>query len=609
MSTPAPRRHFYDDLSPAAQRLARVPRLARLLGQLPPQRAAALGKTAAEADVFWAVYTHDTTDGRGDCGLLADGLKVESARRMAWREDSDPSPDFRDHQIKRACALLGAIAFELFARQDSAGRPLPWLNGVSDNLTGFRYEVLKRFIGAGALLDCVGNPENPAHFFSDWTALLAMDSHGLKHFLFSTDARDQQLRWTDVTTMAFFAAYWACRWATPQEQKQTRAWIIGPLENTNAAYYEFWKFASEMAEDAVREEPQRWIDFMAPLYVGDVAASKSPPLRSSEFIYRSWGRMQRWDAEPLRQFLAEFGEVRKGNQGAEKQAIAEKMLAGFTDVVASGKPGDTVEFTMGAPDGEYPDFDGRGDRQRNPQHRVKLSPFRLHRFCVTNVEYELFDPRHETHRWEKANEHPLVKQSGDSTADDDCPVVRVSWYDAWCFARWTGNHLPTEAQWEYACRGGASSYQTFHFGDSLSSTQANFDGKYPHGNGVKGPSLGCTSKVGSYRQPNAFGLHDMHGNVYEWCEDWYTAGFYRSEEARGPDPVNRTMASARVLRGGCWFYDGGRCRSALRSWDEPVYRFQDYGFRLAAVPCIVGAEPGKGGGGAEATKPSGVELE
>jgi formylglycine-generating enzyme required for sulfatase activity len=116
------------------------------------------------------------------------------------------------------------------------------------------------------------------------------------------------------------------------------------------------------------------------------------------------------------------------------------------------------------------------------------------------------------------------------------PVETVSWDEAVEFSRrlaalaeearsGRSYRLPTEAEWEYSCRGGASSYQVFNpFGNSLSPTQANFDGNYPYGGAGKGAYLERTCKVGSY-PANGFGLYDMHGNVWEWCADWYDENY------------------------------------------------------------------------------------
>src|SRR5450755_1996866 len=145
------------------------------------------------------------------------------------------------------------------------------------------------------------------------------------------------------------------------------------------------------------------------------------------------------------------------------------------------------------------------------------------------------------------------------------PVERVSWNDAQEFIKklneqekgkgWT-YRLPTEAEWEYACRGGATSEEECSYHcyfekptNDLSSKEANFNGDYPDGKAAKGPYLGCTTKVGSYA-PNKLGLYDMHGNVWQWCEDL-------------DDPTD-PKALARVLRGGSWGSFGGNCRSALR---------------------------------------------
>jgi formylglycine-generating enzyme required for sulfatase activity/predicted Ser/Thr protein kinase len=169
---------------------------------------------------------------------------------------------------------------------------------------------------------------------------------------------------------------------------------------------------------------------------------------------------------------------------------------------------------------------------------------------------------------------------------DDLPVERVSWNDAqdfidklnrlvelpkgWKYA------LPSEAQWEYACRAGTE--RVFWFGDSLSGWEANVDGRSPYGSDKKGPYLGQTSAVGSYK-PNAWGLYDMHGNVYEWCADWYGEML-----AGGSDPVGAPTGAHRVFRSGSWFDCGFRCRSAHRAGNGPGLRNGLVGFRLAAVP-------------------------
>ena len=120
----------------------------------------------------------------------------------------------------------------------------------------------------------------------------------------------------------------------------------------------------------------------------------------------------------------------------------------------------------------------------------------------------------------------------------------------------------------------------FHFGKTLSSDQANFYGDYPYGDATKGPYLERTCKVGSYR-PNGFGLYDMHGNVAEWCSDWFDKDYYAASPA--PDPSGG-KGSVRVIRGGSWDSVGRGCRSAFRSRYTPTFRYSGFGFRVALVP-------------------------
>ena len=153
--------------------------------------------------------------------------------------------------------------------------------------------------------------------------------------------------------------------------------------------------------------------------------------------------------------------------------------------------------------------------------------------------------------------------------------------------------LPTEAEWEFACRAGTTT--PFHFGDSLSSGQANFNGQYPYGEAEKGPYLRKTAEVGSYR-PNSFGLHDMHGNVAEWCADWYDPEYYADspeEDPLGPpfgvvpDDYGNFYV---VVRGGCWLDEARACRSAYRFRAMHRNRYRLIGFR---VVCEVETQEGR----------------
>ncbi len=168
---------------------------------------------------------------------------------------------------------------------------------------------------------------------------------------------------------------------------------------------------------------------------------------------------------------------------------------------------------------------------------------------------------------------------------DDCPVENVSWNDVKEFIKKLNAlndgfvyRLPSESEWEYACRAGTTT--VFSFGDSLSSSQANFDGNYPYGSAPKGEYKRRTTKVGRY-QPNGFDLYDMHGNVWEWCEDIYTES-YEGLPTNGSANVSKGDSSQRVLRGGSWYYNGHSLRSAYRVWYVAGNRYINFGFRIVA---------------------------
>ena len=169
------------------------------------------------------------------------------------------------------------------------------------------------------------------------------------------------------------------------------------------------------------------------------------------------------------------------------------------------------------------------------------------------------------------------KVSGLNT--DDFPVENVNWEEAMDFCRivsllpavrdkgWVAD-LPMEAEWEYACRAGTET--AFHYGNALSSHQANFNGTNPYGDAAKGPNLQRTTKVGSY-EANAWGLYDMHGNVLQWCKDWYDKDYQNQD---------KKDTSQRVARGGGWFVGAPACRAACRLSVDPAARGSGLGFRV-----------------------------
>jgi uncharacterized protein (TIGR02996 family) len=220
------------------------------------------------------------------------------------------------------------------------------------------------------------------------------------------------------------------------------------------------------------------------------------------------------------------------------------------------------KFLMGSPKSEEGRFDDEG-----PQHEVAITqPFSLGVHPVTQGQYKKVMGKNPSY---------FTRKNGGGA---NHPVEQVSWEDAVEFCRQLSARpeemaagrtyrLATEAEWEYSCRGGANSSMPFTFGDSLSSTQANFDGNHPYGGAAEGPYLERTTPVGSYK-PNAFGLFDMHGNVWEWCLDWFAP--YTRKDLK--DPTGPTTGDLRVLRGGSWNYFGSYCRAAYRCRNVPGNR-------------------------------------
>ena len=236
-------------------------------------------------------------------------------------------------------------------------------------------------------------------------------------------------------------------------------------------------------------------------------------------------------------------------------------------------------FHMGSPELERVRSPNEG-----PRHRVWITRgFWIGKFPVTQLQWNhVMGNTLLTSKSKfiiKDGNYNVGKRENPDSSHD--PVVNVSWNECYNFlkslSQVTGKifRFPTEAEWEYACRAGTNT--AFFYGNSLSSTQTNFDGNYPCGKASKGPYLGGTTPVGSYL-PNAWGVYDMHGNIFEWCEDWYEAKYYMKSQDN--DPKGPAAGSNRVLRGGSWRSIAKYCRSSYRYYYTPDYRANNFGFRV-----------------------------
>jgi formylglycine-generating enzyme len=259
------------------------------------------------------------------------------------------------------------------------------------------------------------------------------------------------------------------------------------------------------------------------------------------------------------------------------------------------------EFLMGSPENEA------GHKENEKQHQVKLADYFLYKFAVCTGDFKRFidDSGYQTDAEKAKSSYVFDGKSWKSkdgikwchdesgnvreVSEYSHPVLHVSWNDAEAYCVWlskkTGNtfRLPSEAEWECGCRAGE--LKPFHTGDNLTTGQANYNGNYPYKNNPKGIFRKKTFPVDSF-EPNAWGLYNMHGNVWEWCSDRYGERYYDECHAKGSveNPAGPETGSDRVIRGGSWSLPAGSCRSACRSHGTPGRRLNFVGFRPVFVP-------------------------
>lgn len=472
-------------------------------------------RIATASDVYWLATSR----------LLVDGLRARASEGL--------NPD-------AARLLLGAIAFEMSVERQNFDQVR------EDSITHFLRDVSRR---------CRAFDEECG---LDWVQRTLRQVVSMNEFLACAILEagfPRQVKWRNRSLQEFFAALWACKYASDSDLSRLARFQYTAGDDGAANYYWIWRFGVEMP--SVGRTKACWLGLVSPLLERKRSkCSKSP--RPTEMIYRAWVTLSNYleptDGAPecvekARQlfngFRNEISRIVSGGHGRRAMRVAEQLLASFV-LVPPGGADSAIAFQMGSTAEEK----GRGNSEPRHTHLIEC-PFSLNRYAVTAEQLELFDPQHigrkDAGRW-----RPRY------------PAIHVTWYDAWVFCRWLGDsyRLPTEAEWEFACRAGTST--SYSFGDDAHWLRR-FARCGVHADGTPNP-VGCL-------RPNQWGLYDMHGNSWEWCADWYSQ-----------DPANeRSRASGqtyRVARGGACNTSRYRLRSAERAFREPDDSGGAIGFRV-----------------------------
>ncbi len=257
-----------------------------------------------------------------------------------------------------------------------------------------------------------------------------------------------------------------------------------------------------------------------------------------------------------------------GILGLSRETSEAKIsrISGSAEYVTEDLGGVELDLVY-VPAGSYMMGSNEYDDEK-PIHRVNLSAFYMSKYAITQQQYEAIMGTNPAH-----------------FKGVDRPVEFVSWDDGMEFcqklSQRTGNtySLPSESQWEYACRAGTTT--PFCFGETISTDLVNYNGNYTYGKGLKGKYQEQTTSVGDF-PPNAFGLYDMHGNVWEWCLDTWHEN-YNSAPTDGIAWVENDRDS-HLIRGGSWYYLPGICRSSFRGWDMGDIQCDIIGFRVVCAP-------------------------
>ena len=372
--------------------------------------------------------------------------------------------------------------------------------------------------------------------------------------------------------------------------KQTPYVIAEPVDKSHLILVPRYATQTDIAtlkNDAYQAEADRNLDLAEQLWIRVLAAASGQDTVAIKAIQRierlRWERQEPSlpqprpsienstkgisivEKNPLKTFQFEVVTVNANggitNRRNQEAKYFEEDLGNGITLEMVQIPGGT--FTMGSPERE-------ADRYENesPQHQVKVSGFFMGKYAVTQAQYQA-----------------VMGNNPSNFKGEKRPVEQVSWDEAVEFceklSQKTGNtyRLPSEAEWEYACRAGTTT--PFYFGETITTDLVNYDGNYPYGSAPKGEYREQTTDVGKF-PPNSFGLYDMHGNVWEWCEDVYNDNYIDAPTDGSPWLIGSDN-NIKMLRGGSCVNNAWYCRSAARIWVARAHCNKLVGFRVVAV--------------------------
>ena len=478
-------------------------------------------------------------------------IEIPPISREENKQDSEDKNSIKNKaeaMVERFFATASEPAKKLAKMMAAAPVSMQVVNLIRKTLLNeVRPVHVAEFYMGGLLKPIVENEEGQyrVYDFLPGVRQVLNDAIGRRQTIKVLDAISQYIAGEIKSPIRSFAALLTLLPTYPREQREKilpfAQVSIEVLRNLGGEYAEF---AEEIAVNISNPPP--------------IPQSSPPPLKTRTFEFT----LATIERQSQSRFEPEKWVIKKEKRQAE--GIVEKLAEGV-ELELMEIPGGT--FMMGTEDGEIArlvkKFGWDGFRREKPSHRVTVSSFYMGRYPITQAQWQAIAAT--------AKINIDLKTNPSKFKGDELPVEQVNWYEATEFCKRLSREtkreyrLPSEAEWEYACRAGTTT--AFHFGETITTDLANYRATETYADEPKGKYRGETTPVGYFQVANAFGLYDMHGNVWEWCADTWHNNYYGAPRDGSAWTKNRDD-NRFPLRGGSWYFNPFFCRSAYRNNDD-----------------------------------------